>query len=119
MNTIKATDKDIARFMSKVDILPNGCWFWTGGRSRGGGNKKWYGSFSVNGKTIRAHRFSCEVLNGLPPLPQGYDRAHICDFSLCVSPEHVVYLSKEENQEQRLKRIRCRSSNQEEDSLLV
>ncbi len=112
--TIQATDKDIERFMAKVDILPNGCWFWNGGRSRGKGNKKWYGSFSVNGVTIRAHRFSCEVLGEMPPLPDGHDRSHTCDFSLCVNPEHVVYLPKEENQEQRLRRIRCRSSSLEE-----
>ena len=41
------TDADIARFMVNVDKLPCGCWFWQGGRSRGAGNKKWYGSFWV------------------------------------------------------------------------
>lgn len=32
---LKASDQDIARFMSYVEKLPNGCWYWTGARSRG------------------------------------------------------------------------------------
>lgn len=95
---IQATADDIARFMSKVDILPNGCWFWTGGRSRGQGNKKWYGSFSVKGKTVRAHRFSCDVFKK-QPLPKDHDRGHTCDFSLCVNPEHLEIVPKKQNQE--------------------
>jgi hypothetical protein len=95
---IKATAADIERFMSFVDILPNGCWFWTGGRSRGKGNKKWYGSFSVGGKTIRAHRFSCEVIGG-KTLPKGHDRGHTCDFSLCVCPDHLEIVTKKKNNE--------------------
>jgi len=57
-----ATEADIKRFMSKVDKLPNGCWFWTGGRSRGKGNRKWYGSFHLGKRTVRAHRFACDVI---------------------------------------------------------
>lgn len=79
---LQATSDDIRRFMSFVDILPNGCWFWTGARSRGSGNKKWYGSFWVKGHgTVRAHRFSCEVL-GKKPLPPAHHRDHNCCFSL-------------------------------------
>ena len=29
------SDPDVVRFMSFVDILPNGCWYWTGARSQG------------------------------------------------------------------------------------
>jgi hypothetical protein len=27
--------------MALVDKLPSGCWYWTGSRSRGAGNKKY------------------------------------------------------------------------------
>ena len=56
------SDKSIARFMSYVDKLPNGCWYWMGARSRGKGNRKWYGTFRHNGECIRAHRFASEVI---------------------------------------------------------
>jgi len=65
---LHAKQSDIDRFMSYVDKLPNGCWFWTGGRSRGRGNKKWYGSFWLGHRTVRAHRFAHEVLGGHLPL---------------------------------------------------
>jgi hypothetical protein len=83
-----ASQGDIDRFMSFVEKLPNGCWFWSGARSRGKGNKKWYGSFKMklNGKwtAVRAHRFSCEVL-GKRPCPPEHHRDHTCEFSLCVN----------------------------------
>ena len=93
---IHATQDDIDRFMKKVDKLPNGCWFWTGARSRGKGNVKWYGSFHVKGRTVRAHRFSAEVIGG-KALPPGHDRGHTCDFSLCVNPDHIEIVPQEVN----------------------
>lgn len=95
---MKATDAEIAHFMSFVDRLPNGCWYWTGARSRGKGNRKWYGSFRFRGRVIRAHRFSCDYIGEFKPLPQGQHRLHSCDFSMCVSPGHVHHGTREANQ---------------------
>ena len=110
---IKATEADIARFMSYVDKLPNGCWFWTGARSRGKGNRKWYGSFFVGGKVVRAHRFACEALTD-KPCPPGSHRDHECCFSLCVNPDHFEIVTHEENQARKMARKRgeheCRLS---------
>lgn len=97
MSELQASEADIARFLSYVDKLPNGCHFWSGGRSRGKGNKKWYGSFHLNGRTVRAHKFACEVLGKKGPLPPGHDRDHTCVFSLCVNPDHLEYVPKEKN----------------------
>lgn len=103
---IEATQADVDRFMAKVDILPNGCWYWTGARSKGGSRRKskkarkavkWYGSFSIGGKIVRAHRFSSEVLNG-DECPEGHHRDHLCEFSMCVCPDHIEVTTKEENQ---------------------
>jgi len=80
--------KDTERFLSYVDKLPSGCWFWNGGRSRGRG-RKWYGSFNFQGRTIRAHQFAHDHLAG-KECPEGYHRDHLCGFSLCVNPEHIV-----------------------------
>lgn len=109
------TEADIARFMKHVDKLPNGCWFWTGARSRGQGNKKWYGTFYVNRKVgrVRAHRFACEVIGGKGALPKGFDRDHICCFSLCVNPECLEYVPKALNQSRRLDRRRSEKENQQ------
>lgn len=110
---IEASPADIARFMKQVDKLPNGCWFWTGARSRGGGKGKWYGTFFVNKKVgrVRSHRFSCEVIGKMGPLPPGRDRSHTCHFSLCVNFEHLPYEPKEVNQARRIERRRQEKSN--------
>jgi len=96
-------DSDVARFMRHVDKLPNGCWFWTGARSRGKGNRKWYGSFKVKGKAVRAHRFACDVIGG-NRLGPGEHRDHTCCFSLCVNPDHLECVSREENQRRKMQR---------------
>lgn len=113
--TIQATQADIDRFMKQVDKLPSGCWFWLGARSRGGGNRKWYGTFWVNRKVgrVRAHRFACEVIGAKGPLPKGHDREHTCCFSLCVNPDCLEYVPKEVNQQRRIERRRSEKENQQ------
>jgi hypothetical protein len=104
---LQFTLTDVGRFMSFVDILPNGCWFWTGARSRGKGNKKWYGSFWLPSGTVRAHRFAAEALpNGAGELPPGYHRDHTCCFSLCVNPRHLENVPPSVNQERKMARRR-------------
>lgn len=96
-------EDDITRFMTYVEKLPNGCWFWTGARSRGKGNRKWYGSFRVKGKVVRAHRFACDAIGG-KVLEPGEHRDHTCCFSLCVNPDHLEIVSHEENQKRKIAR---------------
>lgn len=100
-------EEDLRRFMTFVEKLPNGCWFWAGARSRGKGNKKWYGSFWVSSmkRSIRSHRFSCEVLGG-KECPPEHDRDHTCLFSLCVNYEHLDIVHKTVNQERKMERRR-------------
>lgn len=100
---LKATDAEIERFMRYVEKLDSGCWYWTGARSRGKGNRKWYGSFRLGKRTVRAHRFSSEVLAG-DPCPPGYHRDHKCHFSMCVNPGHIEVVTREENQKRKMKR---------------
>lgn len=100
---LKASDKDIARFMRFVDKLPCGCWYWTGARSRGRGNRKWYGSFSIGGKVVRAHRFASEVL-AKDECPPGHHRDHKCGFSMCVNPRCIEVVTAEENQRRKEER---------------
>lgn len=98
------TEKDVERFMSYVEVLSfGGCWYWTGARSKGKGNKKWYGSFHVGGKTVRAHRFSVTAI-GRKEFSEGCHRDHICNFSMCVNPDHIEIVTREENEKRRRER---------------
>jgi hypothetical protein len=89
---------DVARFLTYVEKLASGCWYWTGARSRGQGNRKWYGSFRVKGKTVRAHRFACVALGTDKSCTPGSHRDHVCGFSMCVNPAHIEIVSREENE---------------------
>jgi len=114
MTLLTATEADVRRFMRYVVVLPNGCWFWIGARSAGGGNRLPYGSFSlvINGhkRIVRAHRFSSEVL-GKQPCPPGHDRDHLCEFSLCVNPECIEVVLKKVNGERKTERRRGRETS--------
>lgn len=103
---IKFTKEDSDRFDSYVDKLPNGCHFWTGGRSRGDGNRKWYGSFWVGGKTVRAHRFACDRVGKI--CPPGHHRDHTCCFSMCVNEAHIEIVTHAENELRKKLRARLR-----------
>lgn len=102
MGLIQPVKEDIISFLGFIDFLPNGCWFWTGGRSRGKGNVKWYGSFWVPSlkTTVRAHRYASEVFNCDECSP-GQHRDHTCHFSLCVCPAHIEVVPREVNQERK------------------
>ncbi len=90
----------LVRFMKYVEILPSGCWYWTGARSRGKGNKKWYGSFRYGKTSVRAHAFIARCY-GLE-CPRGHHRDHTCRFSMCVNPSHLEVVTREENQRRKV-----------------
>lgn len=60
------------RFWSKVDRRgPDECWPWLASKSYAG-----YGNFSNGNKTVRAHRYSYEQVNG--PIANGMTVDHTC-----------------------------------------
>lgn len=75
------------RFWSKV--VKNECWLWLGSLAGG------YGQLQVNGKSVRAHRFSWELHNGL--IPEGLWVLHKCDVCNCVNPAHLYLGTRVEN----------------------
>ncbi len=91
------TEEELARFYKYVERLPNGCHFWNGARSKGKGNRKWYGSFSYRGQAIRAHVFANDIIAGRGRPPPGHHRDHRCKFSLCVRLDHIEVVTKEVN----------------------
>lgn len=71
------------RFWAKVARAgPENCWIWTAYRLPDG-----YGQFRIEGRTVRAHRFSYELSVG--PIPNGLCVLHHCDNPPCVNPAHL------------------------------
>ena len=75
------------RFWNKVNKT-DGCWLWTGSKSSG------YGTFGMNGKTMRAHRVAWQWLVKKPI--QG-ELDHLCKIKSCVNPAHLEDVSHAEN----------------------
>ena len=76
-----------------------GCWNWqnfvTPGR---------YGTITVNGKAMRAHRYSWSRLNG--DIPQGMVICHKCDNPSCVNPDHLFIGTRQDNEKDKVSKGR-------------
>ena len=92
---------DFVRFMRMVEIgaETGACWIWTGNRP-----DDRYGHFSVNGATVKAHRWLYERLNG--PIPDGLVVRHHCDNPACVNPDHLAIGTAQQNTADMLSRGR-------------
>jgi HNH endonuclease len=92
-----------ARFWSQVDRTPT-CWLWCGHVNRDG-----YGQFKVTDRpghyrTVRAHRWAWEDVNG--PVPAGLTLDHLCGRPTCVRPDHLDPCTNAENLRRRHARRR-------------
>lgn len=76
------------RFWSKVEKTDS-CWNWLGSKVDG------YGKFWLNGKTIRVHRLSYEMIKG--KIPNGLQIDHLCRNRRCVNPDHLETVTSQEN----------------------
>lgn len=100
----------IRAILARCVIDPDGCWIWTGGRSRGGGkhNQDNPGYPTVwdreRKKARRGHAVIYEAYHG--DLPDGYERAHLCAKSLCLNPACMEAQTKEANRRERIERDR-------------
>ncbi len=63
----------------------NGCILWNAGGTAAG-----YGTLHSDDckKTIYAHRYAWERING--PIPEGLDILHSCDNPGCINPDHLT-----------------------------
>lgn len=84
------------RFWSKVTILENGCWLWTGSfcsilRGR-------YGLFRPGGtaNSIGAHVWAYQYCIG--EIPEGLELDHTCRNPACVNPWHLEPVTRRINQ---------------------
>jgi len=81
-------DKDLARFLSKVDQheLVDMCWIWQGATLAGG-----YGAFRYENETWYAHRWIYAYFFGAIPTKRVIH--HECRNLLCVNPHHLKCIS--------------------------
>ena len=86
----KYTDPEEAFLARTEPLLWSGCVVWTGAT-----NGKGYGSLTVNGRTVAAHRYAWERENG--PIPDGMEVDHKCFERSCTNPEHLRLATRSQN----------------------
>jgi CxxC motif-containing protein len=86
------TQSDKARFLENVEFSPNGCWLWKLSLNRLG-----YGSFWLDGNTIRAYRAAYILFVGPVPARKHVHHLPGCGSKDCVNPAHLTILTAAEH----------------------
>lgn len=82
-------EQRLMRYVSKC--ASTGCWNWTGHKNSCG-----YGSITISGKSILAHRVSYQVF--VEEIKEGYVICHKCDNPSCINPDHLFQGTLQDNQ---------------------
>jgi len=82
------------RFHHSYKINELGCWIWQKQFDTYG-----YGKFKVDGRTVKAHRYSYEIYHG--KFDSQLHVLHQCDCPSCVNPHHLFLGTNRDNVEDR------------------
>ncbi len=93
------TDKQ--RFFEKVEQPATGaaCWTWIGSR-----NTQGYGNFFFGARVDKAHRAAWMLFRG--EIPADLCVLHRCDNPRCVNPEHLFLGTKDDNNQDKMRKGR-------------
>lgn len=80
----------LARIMSRVHVDERGCWVSSYAKTGNG-----YCSIKVDGRLLRVHRLTFELLRS--PIPEGLQLDHLCRRRDCCNPEHLEPVTPREN----------------------
>ena len=89
----------LARFRDHTVLMESGCVEWRGPLHRDG-----YGKFSLNNRTVSAHRAAYLLQAG--DIPDGKWVLHTCDNRKCVSIDHLYIGDAKQNSRDRSVRLR-------------
>ena len=96
---------DAERFWAKVDARgPDDCWPWKAGRLRQG-----YGVFSIQGKSLKAHRVAL-AFSGVV-FPEHMLVCHHCDNPPCCNPAHLFVGTPLDNMRDKIAKGRHRGAH--------
>lgn len=89
------TERQVTNLMRRVDKTAE-CWLWTGTiKSRYGLYCAWDASRKVK-INLPAHRAVWMALRGA--IPEGMELDHLCKNPICVNPNHLEPVTRDENQ---------------------
>ena len=85
------------RFLAKMKVVDSGCHEWQALLHRDG-----YGKFSLNQRTVPAHRAAYALFNG--EIPEGKMVLHKCDNRKCVNLDHLYIGTGKDNTRDKIER---------------